>query len=373
MNLTLFFTRGNSLVTWDRAGILERELAIYRRLQECGVGIGFITYGDSEELRYLDRIPRIDLRCNRWKLPLPLYEALIPLLHASCLRRTDLIKTNQASGAHTALYAARIWQKPLIVRCGYLWSRNTAHRQGEKALRTRAVRLVESLIFQRAERITVTTPQLRREIAERLPSIGDRIGVIPNYVNTALFGPRPNEPRCGGLIFVGRLSPPKNVAALLTAIQPLDVKLTIIGDGELRKELQSRFGSLSERLQWLGIVPHTELPTYLNRSSVFVLPSLYEGHPKALIEAMACGLPVIGTDVPGIRAVIRHGETGWTCSTDPDGIRGAIEHLLAHPGLCTRLGQNARRFVHHRYSLDRVAELEMDALCQVVGQRGDRS
>jgi glycosyltransferase involved in cell wall biosynthesis len=109
-------------------------------------------------------------------------------------------------------------------------------------------------------------------------------------------------------------------------------------------------------------VPNSELPGYLNRAGLFILPSFYEGHPKALIEAMACGLPVIGADSPGIRELIRHGETGYLCGTEPESIREAIQDLLDSPTLSAQMGHHARQFVIENYSLDRIAELELALL-----------
>ena len=97
-----------------------------------------------------------------------------------------------------------------------------------------------------------------------------------------------------------------------------------------------------------------------------MLPSLYEGHPKALLEAMACGVPVIAADSPGIREVIRHGETGYLCGTSPDAIRDAIEALRSDCALRGRLGVAARKYVVDHFSLDRIAELEYALLQEVV-------
>ena len=69
----------------------------------------------------------------------------------------------------------------------------------------------------------------------------------------------------------------------------------------------------------------------LTKSTIFVLPSFYEGHPKALLEAMSCGAPVLGADSPGIRELIRHGNTGYLCGTDLRSIRVALEELLSSP------------------------------------------
>jgi glycosyltransferase involved in cell wall biosynthesis len=81
---------------------------------------------------------------------------------------------------------------------------------------------------------------------------------------------------------------------------------------------------------------------------------------------MACGLPVIGADSPGIRELICHGETGWLCGTDSASIRTAIQLLLADAALRQRLGRNARRFVEENFTLDRIVEMELALLREVV-------
>ncbi len=116
-------------------------------------------------------------------------------------------------------------------------------------------------------------------------------------------------------------------------------------------------------------MPNAQLPGYVNRAGIFVLLSLYEGHPKALLEAMGCGVAVIGADSPGIREVIRHRETGYLCGTDPLSIRAAIEELLGRPELVSELGRNARQYVKEHYSLDRIFSLESVMLHEVAASQ----
>jgi len=364
LRLVLFFTRGVSLATWDRAGMFDREVAIYQRLQRKGAEISFVSYGGRDDLKYARRIPAIRILCNRWHLAPARYERWIPWLHWRALHACDLIKTNQTDGGDVALRAAQSWHKPLVARCGYLWSAN-ASRSGDEA-EARIARRIEHEVFGNARAVVVTTPAMADDLAGRISGISRRVRVIPNYVDTERFRPEPGRsPQCD-LIFVGRLAPEKNVESLLDAVRPLDVTLTLIGNGPLRDLLRSRFGDLGARVQWHDAAGHRQLPRLLNQARAFVLPSHYEGHPKALIEAMACGLPVIGGDSPGIRELVRHGETGWLCGTDAGSIRQAVETVLVDEGLRQRLGANARRFAVERFSLDRIAEMEWVLLNEVV-------
>ena len=368
LELVLFFTRGVALQTWDHIGMFDREVALYRRLQECGVHVTFVTYGNSTDLRYADRIRGICILCNRWSLPQKWYERLLPWLHARYLRQANVLKTNQTKGSDVALRAAYHWKKPLVARCGYMWSESVGQQQGQMSAAAQHARSIEARIFSAASQIIVTTPMMAADITERIPESAKRIVIIPNYVEIDRFAPSDDVRWDYDVIFIGRISPEKNVGALLEAVESLPVKLCIIGTGELQAEFQEKYAKLGERVFWSGNMPNKSLPAYLTRSRVFILPSHYEGHPKTLLEAMSCGLPVIGADRPGIRELLRHGETGWLCGTDARSIREAIQHLLLHPDLCMRMGHNARQFVVENFSLERVVEIEMRVLTAVGGR-----
>jgi glycosyltransferase involved in cell wall biosynthesis len=343
-------------------GMLEREIAIYKRLLRRGFEVSFVTYGSEADLAYLGKMGGIRILCNQTGLAPEVYENSLGSLHRESLESCHIIKTNQIYGGELALSASQVFQKPLIARCGYMWSQNAAKEHGTDSEAAIHAREVEEKVFRGANRVVVTTPAMRDDVLRRIPEAASKLAVIPNYVDTDVFRPYSEVPDEVTLIFVGRIAPEKNLSALLEAIQPLQVRLIIIGEGKIRPELQRRFASLNGRISWEGNVPNSELPGYLNRAGLFILPSFYEGHPKALIEAMACGLPVIGADSPGIRELIRHGETGYSCGGDSVSIREAIQELLARPTLRERIGRNARQYVIENYSLDRIAELELALL-----------
>ncbi|PJF33523.1 MAG: hypothetical protein CUN57_01940, partial [Phototrophicales bacterium] len=150
--------------------------------------------------------------------------------------------------------------------------------------------------------------------------IDDKVTIIPNYVDTNMFRPL-DVPKSFDLVFVGRVSQQKNLHSLLTAIRDSSYTLAIVGDGDLRELLQSEFSDLSAQVRWMGSISHSHLPGIINQGRVFILPSHYEGHPKSLIEAMACGVPVIGTEVRGIKQLLIHETTGYLCKTDANSIR----------------------------------------------------
>ena len=107
------------------------------------------------------------------------------------------------------------------------------------------------------------------------------------------------------------------------------------------------------------------LPEYINRAQAFILPSLYEGHPKSLIEAMACGVPVIGCRSPGIRSIIEDGHNGFLCDTDSESIRKTVLKVLSDETLTHEIGERAREFVEKHFSLDILSNLEKGLLQEI--------
>jgi glycosyltransferase involved in cell wall biosynthesis len=360
---TLFFTKHTSLADWDKGGMLEREVALYRRLAGCGVKVRFVTYGGAADLVYQKKLAGIDIVCNRWNLPRWMYLSYLTNLAPMFWSMGTIFKSNQLKGAEVGLKAAKRFRRKFVVRCGYLHALTVERQYGMDSLQAQQARQLEGHIFREAHRIVVTTSEMKSHITQYYELPSEKIQVIPNYVETDRFYQLPNISRAPRkVLFVGRLEAEKNLLALFDALTGLDVVLCLVGVGKQKDILLDKAKANHIKVRFLGRVANEDLPQLLNQASVFILPSYYEGHPKALLEAMACGLPVIGTDVSGIREIIKHGENGWLCGTDAMQIRQALETVLGDRGLQKRLGVNARQTVLDHFSLDRIVELELKLL-----------
>jgi glycosyltransferase involved in cell wall biosynthesis len=365
IQLVLFFTRGVSLKTWADNGSLKREIALYQRLQEKGVKVSFVTYGNASDLLFSDDLKDIQILCNSWGLPKKIYEKMIPWVHARALMKADIIKSNQTIGSEIAFRAARIWKKPFIARCGFMMS-EWAEFSGNLTMAEQA-RRIESIAFPGAQRVVVSAPRMKEYVIKKYGVASPRVQIIPNYVLTETFFPAANGAKNNRICYVGRLSEQKNLPALIHACAGLDVELTLIGDGNLHASLQALANQLNVKVNMPGNQPHHQLPDMIRQSAIFALVSPHEGHPKSLLEAMSCGIAALGADSPGIREQIVHGETGWLVGADADSIRAGIQHLLANPSLREKLGRNARRFILENYSLDKIVEMEYSLLQDVAG------
>jgi glycosyltransferase involved in cell wall biosynthesis len=360
---TLFFTKHTSLADWDKGGMFEREVALYRRLAERGVKVRFVTYGGAADLVYQQKLAGIDIVCNRWNLPRWMYLSYLTHLAPMSWSMGTIFKSNQLKGAEVALKAAKRFKHKFIVRCGYLHALTVGRQYGPDSLQAQQARQLERRVFREAHHIVVTTSEMKDYVMQYYELPSEKTQVIPNYVETDRFYQLPNTSRAPRQVFfVGRLEVEKNLLALFDALTGLDVELCLAGVGKQKDILLDKAKVNHLKVRFLGRVANEDLPQLFNQASAFVLPSHYEGHPKALLEAMACGLPVIGTDVPGIREIIKHGENGWLCGTNAIQIRGALETVLGDRGLQKRLGENARQTVVDRFSLDRIVEMEMNLL-----------
>ncbi len=367
INLILFFNPGVSLKLWDNTGILEREVALYRSLLPRLSSVTFVTFGDGSDLAYAGKLDGIRIVCNTWKLPQHWYTRFVYGFYALPGRGVTVLKSNQVKGGIIALKAARFFGKKFIARCGYLHSEFMEYEYGMDSREAQQARALEQNIFSSADKIVVTTPSMRQSVIQRYQVPFDRVRVIPNYVDTHLFSPSAENPQMPRRIcFIGRLTEQKNLFSLFHAVRDLDIELVMVGSGPLASRLREEAHTLNMRVQFLGNVPHRRLPGILRSSNLFILPSLYEGHPKALLEAMACGLPVIGTEVPGIREIICHRQTGFLCGTSSAEIRSAIGEVLSDAELRARMGQSARTFVVDNFSLDRIVDMELKLLKELI-------
>lgn len=234
------------------------------------------------------------------------------------------------------------------------------------------------------DRIHSLLKPLRRQVLRRasavvansasLASLSEKadpvpVHIVPNGVDTVIFRPATPEERSAEhdfrILFVGRLSAQKNVRLLLDAVADIRSKATerisldIVGDGPLRRELESAAGELGlvDCVTWHGWRGREEVAALYRRADCFVNPSLYEGMPNTILEAMASGLPVIASNVGGNDDLVTSGETGFLFDlSQPSGLRERLATLMDDHALCNAMGVRGREIVLSEYSWRSVAE-----------------
>jgi glycosyltransferase involved in cell wall biosynthesis len=176
--------------------------------------------------------------------------------------------------------------------------------------------------------------------------------------------------------YIGGLSKIKGVLNFVQAIPKIlekekEIKFVIGGDGVLFNEINEFIAKnkLSGKITLLGWIPHEELPEYLNELKLVVLPSYTEGLPNIMLEAMACGTPVLATPVGGIPDVIKDGETGFIMENNsPECIAENVIRALKWSTL-GEIANNAKIFVEDEYTYEEAVERYRMILADLVNER----
>jgi len=368
ISLTLFFSAKTNLSIWDSVGNLNRELRLYKHLSKRLKRVNFITYGPLPNKTILDSLEGIEVLSTAWHFGTGRTVSSLLSKHSKALKESDVLKTNQIIGSQIAAKVKKVYGNKLIVRCGYSHAR-FSELAGSDWFRRYTSRHLERKSFLASDIGIVTTENDRNWICENLQLRESKFRVVPNYVDIDLFKPPTDKIEAKyELVYVGRSGYQKNLLSFLEAVKILNKshRLLLIGSCADDNQLKIFADKHNLNVSFKANIAHEEIPKWLSASRCFVLPSLYEGHPKVLLEAMSCELPCIGTNVQGIREVIKDGKTGILCDTTPKGMAQAMDSVLTDEPLRNELGKNARRYILENLSFDNILQKEIDVLEEVI-------
>ncbi len=258
----------------------------------------------------------------------------------------DLIYSHYWLSAWAGRQLQRWWEVPHMVMFHTLGAVKNAIGVGDREPELRIE--TERSAVRSCDRIIAATEREKKDLVHFYGARPEAITVIPCGVNTELF--RPLDRRAARerlalngdkhLLFVGRIEPLKGVDRLLGAVGYLGdrhpLQLLVIGGGwNSRRELErlkalARELDIEERVTFLGLVKQAELPFYYSAADVCVVPSHYESFGLVALESLACGTPVVATDVGCAPGVIRQGQTGYVVpANDPHLLAGGIDRALS--------------------------------------------
>jgi glycosyltransferase involved in cell wall biosynthesis len=170
--------------------------------------------------------------------------------------------------------------------------------------------------------------------------------------------------------YIGRLSEEKGILNFVEAIPGIletrgEAAFLIGGDGQLRSQVEEHANKLSNKVKYAGWIPYDELPHYLNELKLLVLPSYTEGLPNIMLEAMACGTPVLATPVGSIPDVVKDGETAFIMKDNsPEGIARNVIIVLTHPNL-EKIAADAHALVQKEFTYEKAMERYRDILASL--------
>jgi len=265
-------------------------------------------------------------------------------------------------GMPFTLWVATIYEDEVRgkAEAGDEWARRTLNSPAWRVLEAQ-----EKFVLRRAHRILALSEYTARRIRERVPGAGERMTVMPFPVDTSRFCPDPavraDPPHGRYLLFAGRINDPrKNVGLLLRAYaqvraQHPDLKLVLAGDtpGEPVRALVEELG-IADSVVFAGSLPgeSDDLLRLYQGAELFVLPSMQEGLGIVVLEALACGTPVVATACGGPEGIVIDGVTGRLVHDfhDPGVMATAILDLLADPAQLDAMRKGCAAFAAGRFA-----------------------
>ncbi|MFA4940983.1 MAG: glycosyltransferase family 4 protein [Patescibacteria group bacterium] len=232
--------------------------------------------------------------------------------------------------------------------------------------------IIKNSLFKKAEIITCASLDYVKnsDIAIIYKKYPEKFIEIPFGVDTEKFKPNNLQKitqKIIKILFVGGLDRAhyfKGINVLLAAISKLKIQnyqLQIIGDGDLKPEYEKQAKELgaADKIIFSGKVSDEELPAIYQQADLFILPSINknEAFGLVLLEAMACGVPVIASNLPGVRTVFENGKQGLLCKpNDVDDLKNKIEEILSNEEKRKKMGKEARVLILEKYSQEEVGK-----------------
>ncbi|MEM1646293.1 MAG: glycosyltransferase family 4 protein [Ignisphaera sp.] len=308
---------------------------------------------------------------------LVLKEVVFGIYASKVLREFDIIHANTAWVGYTLIHMIRKLNARFVYTChNPLWPEENVY------LGERLVRLIESYAMKKANAVIALNETMRRALVEKAGVNQDKIFVVPNGVDVEFFKPglRCDEVNAKyGLegkrvvLFVGRVTREKGVHVLLEAVRILrdkhglrDIKVVVVGplSGSFGDDTLTDYARVLREYViknnidavFTGSLDIEELRYLYSCSHVLVLPSYFEAFPMVLIEAMASGLPVIGSKTGGIVDIVENGVNGYLFEKgSANDLAEKLHLVLSDESLRRKLSINSRAIAESKYSWNTIA------------------
>ena len=298
--------------------LLPERTPISRRMEETGIRIV-----------YLDKKLGLDL-------------SMIPKL-------VRLMKQEQPDVVNTHLnvikYAALAAKLAGVKKCVH-----TVHSLADREAEGRLQKISNHFYFHHGWSVPVAlTPEVQASVMDFYGLPKESVPIIFNGIDLSRCLPK-TDYETGErvtILHVGRFDIPKNHPGLLEAFRLLleshpECRLQLVGDGDLRADMEAlaREKGIADFVEFCGM--QSNVHPFLQNADIFTLPSVYEGNPMTIIEAMGTGLPIVASRVGGIPDMVCDGESGLLVAPEPQAICEGLRRMVEDASLRRRLGETAR-------------------------------
>lgn len=355
MILGIFLASGDSFTNLAKSGQDDLFKSLYIKPFSKEFSKIYIFSYDNEMVKNLPK--NVHLIGNKFNLHRLLYSLLLPLFQKNYIKKCDAIRAYHLSGVTPAIVSKILFKKPFVFNYAYDYQK-FAQIEG-KRIQFFLFRIIEPIAFKFADKIFAAN----KSIFNKVPH--PKAVLLPNGVDTNLFKPTKSKilSKPPVVLSVGRLEEQKNFTLLIKSISSINTNLIIIGKGTLKKELLSIAKKLKIKLNLIERVSHSEMAKFYRDADLYISPSITEGSPKAVLEAMSCGLPVIASRNEGTIGIIENFNNGLLVEGNSDRkLADAIKLILRDQKLRKKLSFNARKTIENRFNLSVLIKQEINEI-----------
>ncbi len=364
MNINLIFTYGVSLKDWKMSGILDRELETYRRMiTHNGSQINLITFGDIEDEHILLNEKNIKIfpvykyvRKRKYPFLNFIFSFLIPFKLKKELKDCDLIKTNQLNGSWIGIILKFLIRKPLIVRTGYNVYEFSIN-EGKSKVKQLFFFFLTKYSIKFSDKYFVSSVSDLNFIRKNFKNIKNVV-VFPNWVDSLRYQDFKNR-HSNKVLSVGRLEDQKNYQFLIKKLANSNIELDIIGEGSKKESLKKLAKENNVKINFLGRMSYFNLQEIYKTYRIFVMPSLFEGNPKALLEALASGCLVVALDNKNISEIIVHEKNGILFHPETD-LKLELKKYLSSESIFNKITIEGYDYIKNNNLIDFLLKKEIE-------------
>jgi len=359
-------------------GVQQQFLSLLKAYDRDVFNPIFCCLGPEEEIsKEIERIDIETVALNRAR-----YHRFSPGIVRDLYR---LMKQKNIHIVRTHRYRANLYGRLAALLSGVPVKIISLHDNYRKDLRLER-RIVNKILLKATDKIVAVSESIRKDIIKYDGIDSSKILVIPNGIDTERFNPEGNfaDIRKGFSIkesdivlgFVGRVVPAKGLEYLIDALPFLkkefkNIKLLITGEGSTMERLKKKAKENNVHDSIIFTGKRRDIPDILSCTDIFVMPSVAEGLPNALLEAMAMGKPIVATEVGGIPEVIKNRHSGFLVPPrNPEALATAIKDLISNEQLAAKMGQAARHIVLDNFSIWSIAQKWQTLYLSILREKG---
>ena len=365
IDVLYIFSFRSTLSSWKNSGFLDREIRFFQEVsRNLNVTFYLLTYGSNEDLEIFEganiKIIQIFKKPKNINKSFYLIWSIIyPIVYRNKFKNIDIIKANQLSGSWVGIILKFILKKPLIVRTGYDAYLFSVHESKPK-LKQQLFKLLTYIALKSSNLYSVTSNSDKKFIIENYKFNNSKLILRPNWIDTSYkFTEAGFKNRKNKLISVGRLELQKNYMFLLDSLKGTDIEIDIIGSGTLKNNLIKYAKQNNIKLNIFENVPNSELLNILKNYKFFILPSIYEGNPKSLLEAISVGCLVFASNIENNSEIIEDSYSGFLFDFEKEYLQQLLIDKINNSNKYQKVVENSIKKISNSNSLEKLVQLEI--------------